>query len=261
MILLLCGNNSPRGGAKLDNRNYHRRDRRVGQSSIAAFMEGKGIYFVVFTCLAVIGITAYLTLGGAQKKAQAPTPTPDNAQVGQVQAPSLQEEIDRLQAQATPTPVPTPTPAPTATPTPAPVVKETVKALLPVKGEVLREFSADQPVFFPTLNTWMVHKGVDLKAEEGTQVLAALDGTVESVSNDPETGYTVVISHSKTLQTVYGNLAAPENIQKGPAVKQGDVIGVVGKSMQSELEDAPHVHFAYLENGNAKDPMEVCQSR
>ena len=243
----------------MDNRNFNRRDRRVGQSSIAAFMEGKGIYLIVFACLAVIGVTAYFTLGSGQKKAQAPTPTPDNAQVGQVQAPSLQEEIDRLQAQTTPTPVPTLSPTPT--PTPKPVVKETVKALLPVKGEVLREFSADKPVFFPTLNTWMVHKGVDLKADEGTQVLAALDGTVESVSNDPETGYTVVISHSKSLKTVYGNLAAPESIQKGQAVKQGDVIGTVGKSMQSELEDAPHVHFAYLENGKAKDPVKACQSR
>ena len=105
----------------MDNRNFNRRDRRVGQSSIAAFMEGKGIYLIVFACLAVIGVTAYFTLGSGQKKAQAPTPTPDNAQVGQVQAPSLQEEIDRLQAQTTPTPVPTLSPPPP--PTPKPVVK------------------------------------------------------------------------------------------------------------------------------------------
>jgi murein DD-endopeptidase MepM/ murein hydrolase activator NlpD len=234
----------------MDNRIKRRDQRGLNRSSVAAFLDKQGIYLVMFVCLAVIGIAAYFTLGGGRQQAKGIAPTPSTKQAGQILTP----------VPATPQPTTTPLPR-TATPaiTPKPAVVVAQKGILPVSGTVLRAFSMTDPVYFETLNAWMIHNGVDLACPEGTGVKASLDGTVKSVTNDPDTGYTIVLSHANKTETVYGNLAAPEGIEVGRKVKQGDVIGSVGKSAQNVIGDPPHLHFAYLVNGKYQDPLKHCK--
>jgi murein DD-endopeptidase MepM/ murein hydrolase activator NlpD len=228
----------------MDNR-IKRRDRVIGKSHLAAFLDKQGIYLVMLACLAIIGIAAYFTLGG-NLEAQGPTPAPTQKQANAVLTPSPQVTIQ-----------PSLTPAQPASEKPA--MAQPQKAILPVKGEILRAFSPVDPVYYATINAWMIHTGVDISCAEGTAVKAALDGTVESVKNDPATGYTIVIKSAGSVKTVYGNLAVPENIKVGQAVKQGDVIGAVGKSEQDVINDPPHLHFACMVGGKYKDPVAFCK--
>ena len=57
--------------------------------------------------------------------------------------------------------------------------KKQIKFTAPVKGEIIREFAADSLVFSETLQEWITHKGVDIKADKTTVVAAACDGTVQ----------------------------------------------------------------------------------
>ena len=231
----------------MDNRIKRRDKRMMGRSPVAVFLDKQGIYLVMLACLAIIGIAAYFTLGGNQQ-AKTPNPSASQQQVGAVITPNpIQTEK------------PTATPASTATATAKPAMAPTQKAALPVQGEVLRKFSLTDPVYFETLNAWMIHTGVDLKCAEGTSVKASLDGTVESVKNDPETGYTIVLKSANNIKTIYGNLTEPKNIKVGQAFKQGDVIGTVGKSAQNVINDPPHLHFAFMINGKYKDPLVQCK--
>ncbi len=232
----------------MDNRIKRRDKRMMGRSPVAAFLDKQGIYLVMLACLAIIGIAAYFTLGGNQQ-AKTPVPTPSQQQAGAILTPKPTQTLQ---------PVATPNATPTAT-TAKPAMAVTQKAILPVQGEVLRKFSLTDPVYFETINAWITHNGVDIKCAEGTAVKAALDGTVSSVKNDPETGYTIVLKSANNVVTVYGNLAAVDNIKVGQAFKQGEVLGAAGRSAQNALNDPAHVHFGYLLNGKYKDPIAQCK--
>ena len=77
-----------------------------------------------------------------------------------------------------------------------PVVEpETVKELefaYPVNGEISKPFSIDNLIFSETLQEWVVHKGIDIKAPRTTVVKSAEEGTVKAIKNDPRYGLTVI---------------------------------------------------------------------
>ena len=63
-------------------------------------------------------------------------------------------------------------------------------------GEILREYAKDNLVYSDTLEEWITHLGLDIKAPKTTVVKAAEAGVVESIKNDPRYGLTVIIKHS-----------------------------------------------------------------
>ncbi len=96
------------------------------------------------------------------------------------------------------------------------------------------------------------HKGLDLAAQEGTNVLAVLGGTVESaVENDRIYGNYVLLKHENALTTFYAHLYKKPNVNKGDEVPRGTILGGVGKTGQST---GNHLHFEMRKNGNAMNP-------
>ncbi|ADL08735.1 M23 family metallopeptidase [Thermosediminibacter oceani] len=126
---------------------------------------------------------------------------------------------------------------------------------MPVVGKIITEYSSDGLVYSKTLEQWCAHKGLDIAADEGTPVKAAMDGTVVEVRNsDPKLGVVVVLDHGNGIKTLYGNLMSDNLVQKGKRVKKGDIIGGVGKTAPYEIEDPPHLHFEVLKGTESVDP-------
>lgn len=122
-------------------------------------------------------------------------------------------------------------------------------------GTVLKAFTEDKLVYSATLKHWSTHPALDLSAQEGTEVLSVLDGTVDRVDEDPLLGLTVVLSHEDGSQTVYASLGTvAEGLASGDRVKRGQVVGTVGTSAASEKADGPHVHFQMMRDGKAVAP-------
>ena len=48
----------------------------------------------------------------------------------------------------------------------------------------MREYAKDNLVYSSTLEEWVTHMGIDIKADKTTVVKAAADGTVKSIKND-----------------------------------------------------------------------------
>lgn len=138
--------------------------------------------------------------------------------------------------------------------------KPTVPTLsLPVdNGTLLQAHSVDVQVFSRTMQDYRVHTGIDLATEAGAPVLAAADGTIARVWDDPLMGKCVAIAHAANAQTVYKNLAAelPEGIVKGASVLRGQRIGTVGESALAEVAEEPHLHLEMTVNGEMIDPLE-----
>lgn len=110
--------------------------------------------------------------------------------------------------------------------------------------------------------TTALHGGIDMPAPFGTPIIAAADGTVVHVQNDPVATYRgreVVIRHDPAqtgwpvvVYTQYSHFDRPLRLKKGQRVRQGDVLGVTGNSgrgpkpgVQSRKR-RPAIHFGAM---------------
>ena len=105
-----------------------------------------------------------------------------------------------------------------------------------------------------TLQEWLVHQAIDIKANSRDVVKAAEAGTVTAIKNDPRYGLTVIIEHDGGFKTVYSNLLTAEFVVEGETVKQGQTLGTVGNSATFEISEEPHLHFEMLKDSEYVDP-------
>ena len=124
----------------------------------------------------------------------------------------------------------------------------------PVKGEIIREFASESLVYSNTLQEWITHNGIDIKADKTSVVTASTNGTVYAIKNDPRYGLTVIVNHDGGYQTVYSNLLTAEFVVEGEEVEKGQTIGTVGNSAAFEISDEYHLHFEILKNNKYIDP-------
>lgn len=96
-----------------------------------------------------------------------------------------------------------------------------------------------------------MHEGLDIAANMGDPIYAALDGKV--IYSAWETGYGNVIKlqHDNGLITIYGHCSKLV-VTVGQYVKKGDEIALVGSTGNST---GPHLHFEVRVNGVAQNPV------
>jgi murein DD-endopeptidase MepM/ murein hydrolase activator NlpD len=97
------------------------------------------------------------------------------------------------------------------------------------------------------------HSGIDMKANSGTAVKAAMDGTVSVVSNSRVYGNFIIMSHDNGYQTLYAHLSA-FSVKQGDKLIQGKKIGEVGNT---GLSTGPHLHFGVFKNGKWVNPLDL----
>lgn len=124
----------------------------------------------------------------------------------------------------------------------------------PVDGEISVAFAKDSLVYSETLQEWITHKGIDIKADKTTIVKAAEAGTVQSIKNDPRYGLTIIVEHEDGYKTVYASLLTSEFVVEGEKVEKGQTLGTVGTSAIFESSDGPHLHFELLKDDEYLDP-------
>lgn len=94
------------------------------------------------------------------------------------------------------------------------------------------------------------HKGIDIGAPEGTDIVAAASGTVTAASYSSAAGNYVMIAHGGGLYTVYMHaseiLASP-----GQEVSGGQVIAKVGNT---GISTGSHLHFGVSLQGSYVSP-------
>lgn len=124
----------------------------------------------------------------------------------------------------------------------------------PIKfARVTSKFSKKR--FHPIQKKWKAHKGVDYGAPMKTPILATGDGVVTLAGSKKGYGKTVVIKHGHKYQTLYAHMNSyAKGIKSGSRVKQGDVIGYVGKTGWTT---GPHLHYEFRLNGIHQNPLTV----
>ncbi|KQX63807.1 MULTISPECIES: murein hydrolase activator EnvC family protein [unclassified Paenibacillus] len=96
------------------------------------------------------------------------------------------------------------------------------------------------------------HKGIDLGAPKGTDILAAENGSVIYASWMNGYGNCVIVDHGNGLWTVYGHIMNDGiYVKVGDLVKRGQKIAGVGSTGQST---GNHLHFEVRKNEVPTDP-------
>ena len=127
--------------------------------------------------------------------------------------------------------------------------------IVPVKEVNLiksHEFNLDK-----TMTWYRLHQAMDFAAPAGTEVMAAVDGTVRSVEKGDILNYaTITIDHANGVTTVYKFIDPVENLYAGSKVSRGQVIGKIAAATGVEIEDGDHLHFEVWKDSKPTDPDE-----
>jgi len=97
------------------------------------------------------------------------------------------------------------------------------------------------------------HSGLDISANSGTPIRAAMAGRVSQVGYDNTFGNFVIISHHSGYRTLYGHMSVIRT-RTGAYVSVGERIGDVGST---GLSTGPHLHFIVYKNGVTVNPRSL----
>lgn len=124
--------------------------------------------------------------------------------------------------------------------------------IMPVNGEIVGAFSADELNWSTTMQMWQTHPAIDIAASAGEAVVAAASGTVLEAYCDVLYGNTIAIDHGDGRILRYSSLNTLQLVTVGEQVDQGEVISAVGTcTVESDL--GAHVHLEYYVNQEAED--------
>lgn len=102
----------------------------------------------------------------------------------------------------------------------------------------------------PTSGASTNHKGIDIGAEAGADIVAAASGTVTSAAYSSAAGNYVMIDHGGGVYTVYMHASALL-VSPGQEVSAGQVIAKVGST---GISTGNHLHFGVSVNGSYVSP-------
>jgi len=243
---------------------------------LEGFFTGKGFYIVLFLCVAVIGVSAWMMAAGngtmAEDLSKTNSASLDNKRVETIIIPADAQEKTETAKKPNQEDVTVEAPeintdglADTEANGPELGVEvwqegdvmEVAAPLYswPVSGELERHHSTEQLVYDVTMKDWRTHEGVDILAPVGSTVTASHCGTVSSVVNDDLYGTVVTVDHGDGGTSVYANLDENTSVNVGDWVEPGNVIGTVGQTALCEIAQQSHLHFAITVNGEYVNPL------
>lgn len=122
------------------------------------------------------------------------------------------------------------------------------KFIWPAHGTVVSNFGT---VIDPVYGTKLLNNGIDIRAKEGTGVVASHDGKVVYASRFYGYGNIVIIDHENGYHTLYAHLSTIE-VMNREKIKQGEIIGRVGTS--GTVSEST-LHFEIRRDGRAINPL------
>lgn len=127
-------------------------------------------------------------------------------------------------------------------------IKKNYKFKIPVTGTVTSRYGEREATSIISAN----HQGIDIGANMGTPIYAAMEGTVKVSSEEGEYGKHIDITNGDVL-TRYAH-CSKLLVKEGQKVKQGQKIAEVGSTGNST---GPHLHFEIRRDNRAINPESI----
>jgi murein DD-endopeptidase MepM/ murein hydrolase activator NlpD len=126
--------------------------------------------------------------------------------------------------------------------------KSRIPSIWPVEGEMTDGFGGRRNPFGGS--SFEFHPGQDIRADRGTPVVVAANGTVVFAGTQSGYGQMVEVSHGDGLTTRYAHLSKLE-VTVGQEMARGQLVGLVGSTGRST---GPHLHYEVRINGESVNP-------
>lgn len=127
-------------------------------------------------------------------------------------------------------------------------IKTNVSMIVPTKGVVTSGYGEREPTDIISAN----HAGIDIGATVGTEIIAAMEGTVEEVSSYGDYGNHLKITNGE-VSTLYAH-CSKILVNQGDYISQGQKIAKVGNTGRTT---GPHLHFEISRSGRTVNPAAI----
>lgn len=118
----------------------------------------------------------------------------------------------------------------------------------PVMGTLSSDFGYRE---HPVEGEERFHYGLDIAAEEGSDILCFADGTVTAVGESSSYGKYLMVDHGGGFSTLYAHCSRI-SVSSGEQVSRGEVIAQVG---QTGIATGPHLHLELHRDGVYLNPI------
>lgn len=119
---------------------------------------------------------------------------------------------------------------------------------VPVHGEITSEYGNRTN---PVSGEYLMHSGVDIAADQGTEIRAAYSGIVSEVGSNSVGGNYISLVHRDGSETLYCH-CSKIIAEKGDVIRAGEAIALVGSTGRST---GPHLHFEITVDGKTENPL------
>ncbi len=218
-------------------------------------LKGKSFYIVIALCIMGIGAATWMSLAGGTD--EPPEEMPPESVVSEPEGvidPEEKEPLtvpsDTVDTDKKDEPY---TPPEEEEPTPQKPVANTL--VLPLNGNIQKEFSDDTLIYSTTYRDMRVHHGIDIAGKSGDSVRAAGNGTVTSVVDDSLLGLYIEVDHGKGLVARYCGFSSVL-VEEGDTVDALTELGRLGE-VPEECLDAAHLHLEFTRDSVPVDPLEI----
>src|SRR4051794_10336260 len=126
---------------------------------------------------------------------------------------------------------------------------------LPVVG--IRSSSLDDSWHAPRDGGARVHKGIDIFAPKGTEIVAVVDGVISFIGDQKLGGHCIWLTTENGASFYYAHLDRwAAGLYEGEEVQAGDLIGYVGNTGNAKYTPS-HLHFGINQNDEMVNPYPV----
>lgn len=135
------------------------------------------------------------------------------------------------------------------------VIAETAGSHFPIAPLQTLEISSSFGMrMHPVYHKKRFHSGIDYAARYGEPIIAVADATVKYIGWQSGYGNTVILQHDEHRDTVYAHIAHFADIKLKQEVKQGEIIGYVGKT---GVTTGAHLHYEFRYDDEPRHPKEL----
>lgn len=129
-----------------------------------------------------------------------------------------------------------------------PHARGTGSFIWPLRGKITSTYGYRRNPFWRGSH---LHTGLDISNSYGSPIQAADSGEIIFTGWWDGYGKAIIIDHGKDTTTVYAHLSRIY-VQKGQAIKKGQIIGLEGSS---GFSTGPHLHFEVRKFGKPQNPQ------
>lgn len=129
----------------------------------------------------------------------------------------------------------------------------------PLSGNVVKNYSVDQLVYFETLGQFKTNPCIFIAGEKGSEIVAAADGIVTEIKKEDKTGQTLLMDIGDGYMLTYGQLE-DISVKEGDFVKAGQPLAKLAVVTKYYRLEGEHLYFQVQKDGENVNPLTLIRS-